>query len=272
MGPLRFGIVFCLIPAMIAAAAEPPLPKEPAPDGWQKFPKAPPDDPPPPAQDPSTLVLAPGTRLKIRTEEPLSSEHSKPGELFGGTLAAPLIVNGYVVAYRGQPVTGRVVVAEPAGKVKGTSRLGLEITGIQLVNGHDIAVKTQFMDINGPTTKGRDAAAIGATTATGAAIGAAVGWGVGAAIGAAAGAFAGVVGVLATKGEPTIIPPEAVLSFRLETPVTLSSNASTSGFPKARPEDYAPPQQLRPRPAARPPYPPPPPPYPYAGSYRLAYH
>ena len=254
MAPLRIGLALLLIPASAAFAQESPLPKEPSPNGWKKFGQAKPDDPPP-APVPSTLVLPAGARIKVRTEDPLSSEQSRPGDLFSGTLAQPLIANGFVVAYRGQLVTGKVLVADKAGKVKGTSRLGLEITSVQLTDGREVPVKTQLIQIEGGTSKGRDAAAIGATSATGAAIGGAVGWGTGAAIGAAAGAAAGIIGVLATKGEPTVIPPEAGLVFRIEEPVTIAASRTPDAFPRARAEDYAQPQ-LRSRPAV-PRYPPP---------------
>ncbi|MEP6886358.1 MAG: hypothetical protein ABJC66_16540, partial [Gammaproteobacteria bacterium] len=42
------------------------------------------------------------------------------------TLGEPLIVDGVVVAQRGQTVMGRVTEARKAGRVEGASRLGLE--------------------------------------------------------------------------------------------------------------------------------------------------
>ena len=64
------------------------------------------------------------------------------------------------------------------------------------------------MNRNGPTSEGRDAVGIGAATGVGAIIGAGAAddiRGEGAAIGAGAGAAAGIIGVLLTRGKPTII-------------------------------------------------------------------
>jgi hypothetical protein len=69
-----------------------------------------------------------------------------------------------------------------------------------------------------------------ATTVTGAAIGAAAAWGPGAAIGGGAGLIAGTVGVLVTRGHPTVIYPESQLTFRLAQPVTFSTERAPQAF------------------------------------------
>jgi hypothetical protein len=83
---------------------------------------------------------------------------------------------------------------------------------------------------NGPTSNGRDAGAIAGTTALGAAIGAGVGWGTGAAIGAGAGAVVGIAGVLLTRGRPTIIYPESVLTFQTKAPVEIATDHAPQAF------------------------------------------
>jgi hypothetical protein len=148
-----------------------------------------------------------------------------------------------------------------------------------LVDGQQVPVETSLLQRAGPTSVGRDAAVIGATTGVGAAIGAATAGGSGAAIGAGAGAIASTVGVLVTRGAPTIIYPETLMTFRLETPVTISTERNEQAFQPVTPQDYENhQQQLRPRPPAAyyggPGYPPPPPayyaPY-YAGVYPYPY-
>src|ERR1700736_4293862 len=91
---------------------------------------------------------------------------------------------------------------------------------------------------NGSTSIGRDAGAIAGTTALGAAIGASADWGRGAAIGAGAGAAAGLLGVLLTRGHPTIIYPEQVLTFRVEAPITIATDRAPQAFRWVEPEDY----------------------------------
>jgi hypothetical protein len=147
-------------------------------------------------------------------------------------------VDGVVVAQRGQMVAGRVAESQKAGRVEGVSRLGVELTELTLVDGQQVPLRTQLIGRTGPTSEGRDAGAIAATTATGAAIGAAAGWGTGAAIGAGAGAAAGVIGVLLTRGHPTILYPESMLTFRIEAPITFSTERTAQAFRYVTPDDY----------------------------------
>jgi len=139
----------------------------------------------------------------------------------------------------------------------------VELTHLVLVDGQQLPIQTDLMQVSGNTTKGRDATAIGATTGLGAAIGAAANAGKGAAIGAGAGAVASIIGVLLTRGEPTVIPPETVLTFQTKNPASFSTARSAVAFRPAQPSDYENGQLERRRLAGRPGYPPPPPFYPY---------
>src|SRR5579872_216976 len=204
-----------------------------------------------PAQLPPTgaggdLTLPAGTLITVRLTEPLSSDHNQVGDGFTAVLQQPLVADGLVVARRGQTVIGRVSVAEKAGRVKGVSRLGLELGELTLVDGHQVPIHTEMFAHNGDTSYGRDAAGIGMTTATGAAIGAGVNGGVGAGVGAAAGLVASVAGVMLTRGRPTVIYPETLLTFRLTSPVTISTAKSAAAFQPPTPEDYGNGQQMRP--------------------------
>jgi hypothetical protein len=214
--------------------------------------------PPPVARPlPPELTIAPGTFLTIRVNQVISSDHNQQGDAFSAVLVKPVVVDGVVVVDRGQVIQGRVSDAQKAGRAKGTSRLGLELTDMTLVDGHQVPVRTQLVSRNGSTSVGRDATAIGTTTAVGAAIGAAAGLGEGAAIGAGAGAAAGIIGVLLTRGNPTVVYPEQVLTFRLENPVAISTERAPQAFRDVTPDDYQQPSdepRFRPRPVAPPPY------------------
>jgi hypothetical protein len=232
----------------------------------------------PPPQDnnyvvPDTLTLSSGAILQVRTTGWLSSDRNKTGDQVTMTLAQPLVVNGLVVARRGQTVIGTVVNAEKAGRVKGVSKLGLSLAQLTLVDGQLLDVKTTLINATGGTSNGRDALAVAGTTGLGAGIGAAAAGGEGAAIGAGAGFVASIAGVLLTRGRPTIIPPESLLTFRLETPITVSTVHGQAAFRPVTSHDYAP--KPRPRRVVRPyyPYAYPPPyaygyPYPYPYPYR----
>jgi len=223
---------------------------------------------PPPRSGPLTVPA--GSWITIRMNEPISSDHNQPGDSFTATLAQPIIANGRIIARRGQTVSGVVSEAVKAGRVKGVSRLGLELTEIGLADGRQVQVKTRLMERRGETSYGRDAVGIGATVGTGAAIGAAVNGGVGAGVGAAAGVVASTIGVLLTRGRATEVYPEQPLTFRLETPISV--DAYDEAFQYVSQEDY----DQRPPARRAPPraYGPPPPyyGYPYYGGWFSPYY
>jgi len=184
------------------------------------------------------LIMKPGTTLTVRINHPLSSEHNRAGDVFTATLTQPVIVLGIVVARSGQNVVGRVVEAKKAGKVSGVSRLGITLTSLTLVDGQTMPIQSQLLVREGPTSVGRDAAAVASTTGLGAAIGAAADWGTGAAIGAGAGAAAGVIGVLLTRGHPTVVEPETLMTFQVTAPATIETNDAPQAFRFVESADY----------------------------------
>ena len=218
------------------------------------------------------LTIRPGTILTVRLNQRLSSDHSQVGDIFSATLTQPVIVQGIVVAKRGQTVAGHVVEAKKAGKVSGVSHLGIALTTLTLVDGQNVPIQSQLLVRKGPTSVGRDAAAVAATTGLGAAIGAAAGWGKGAAIGAAAGAAAGTIGVLLTRGYPTVVEPETLLTFQVTAPVTIETDRAPQAFRFVDSVDY-PQEPAQPEPAPVYPAPAPPTyPYPYYVYYAPPYY
>jgi hypothetical protein len=249
-----------------------PLPPAPLPQNQQPAP--PPYTRTRPANLPDALTIPAGTVIQVRTSDWLSSDRNKIGDEFIATLAQPIVVDGWVVMRRNQNIIGHVTDAKRAGRVKGVSRLQLDLSQLTLVDGQLVPVQTTLLNASAGTSNGRDAAAVGLTTGTGAAIGAAAAGGSGAAIGAGAGFVASIAGVLLTRGKPTIIPPEDVLTFRLENPVTISTVRSNVAFRPVTSQDYAQ-SKPAPRPRLMRPYPPPPygyyaypyGPYPYPAYY-----
>jgi len=214
---------------------------------------------PPPPQ----LTIRPGTFITVRVNQPLSSDHSQPGDTFTATLTRPVVVDGVVVAERGETIAGRVGEARKAGRVEGVSRLAVQLTELTLVDGQQAPIQTQLIGRTGGTSVGRDVGAVAATTGLGAAVGAAADWGRGAAIGAGAGAAVGLIGVLLTRGHETVIYPETELSFRLDAPVTISTERAQQAFRYVDQSDYERPYDLERRPQQRPG----PPPYYYGPRY-----
>ena len=250
-------IAICVSVALPGSAQESNLPEQPSPGGWRRA------DGPPPAEQrapapqpeyvrvPSQLMLPAGAWITVRVNQPLSSDHNAPGDAFTATLAQPLVADGFVIARRGQTIGGRVADAQKAGRRKGTSRLALELTEIGLVDGQQLPVRTQLMEYTGGTSVGSDATAIGTATGVGAAIGGVADGGFGAGVGALAGAAASTIGVLVTRGRPTEVYPEAVLTFRTLQPVAISTERSEQAFHPVRQGDYEQ-RQLARRPAQRP--------------------
>ncbi len=218
-------------------------PRNAPPQGWHRFGQAP--MAPMAAPLPPKLTLPAGTWITIRVDQPLSSDHNQPGDFFAATLAQPLVADGIVVARRGQMVGGVVTEAMKAGRAKGVSHLKLELAELSLVDGRQLPVKTELVDRRGDTSVGRDAAAIGTTTAVGAAIGAAADGGFGAGMGAIAGAGASTIGVLLTRGRPTVVYPEMPLTFRLEAPVLISTVSAPDAFQPVSQSDYGQRMQYR---------------------------
>src|ERR1700688_4658214 len=79
---------------------------------------------------PPQVTMRPGTFVTVRTEQPLSSDRNQEGDTFAATLTQPIVVDGVVVAQRGQTVMGRVTEAKKAGRASGVSHLSLQLTGL----------------------------------------------------------------------------------------------------------------------------------------------
>lgn len=187
---------------------------------------------------PATLNVPAGVYLTVRINQVLSSDRNHQGDAFSASLVKPLVINGVVVAEPGQTIGGRVTEAVKAGRVEGVARLGVQLTDLTLVDGQQIPIHSSLISRSGPTSVGRDVGAIAGTTALGAAVGAAADWGRGAAIGAGAGAALGIIGVLVTRGQPSVLYPEQILTFRLEAPLTISTANSSQAFRYVQPGEY----------------------------------
>jgi hypothetical protein len=187
---------------------------------------------------PAQLTLKSGTYVNVRINQMLSSDRNHAGDTFSATLTQPVIVDGIVVAPRGQVIYGRVADAEKAHAGK-DSRLGLELMSITLADGTQAPVTSQLVAKQGPHTPGgQEAGTIIGTTAVGAAVGGIAGRAQGAAIGAGAGAAAGIATVLLTHNHPTVLYPETALTFSITTPVTINTANAPQAYRYVGPEDY----------------------------------
>ena len=199
-----------------AAAPAPPAPA-PAPMAVNSTP------PPPPAPKPVTIDS--GTALSIRMIDPIDSDRNQIGDRFHATLDTPISVNDQIVLPQGAEIEGRVAELRSSGHFTGKSEIALELTTVS-VNGHRYNLQTDQYSREGNSRGKNTAEKVGGGAAVGAILGGILGGGKGAAIGATVGAGAGTGVQAVSKGQQIHIKPEQLLSFRLQSPLTVTPASS----------------------------------------------
>lgn len=187
---------------------------------------------------PDRVTIPAGTWLTIRVDQLLSTRYNRPGDIFAATLAQPIIVDGLVIARRGQTISGAIAEVTRGGRIRGTARLGIEVAELGMADGQQLPVRAQLVDLDAGTSRGRDGIAVATTTGLGAAIGAGAAGGAGAGLGAIAGAGASLIGVLLTRGRDVDVPEETILRFRLLDPVTVNTTRSQFAFQAVEQSDF----------------------------------
>jgi hypothetical protein len=172
------------------------------------------------AQSRKKVSVPAGTRILIRTIDPIDSSKQKTGYRFKASLETNLQLENTVVAQRGTIVYGRLAEASSAGRMSGSSELSLELTDI-VINGTSYSLMTSTYEIKGKGEGKKTAGKVLGGAGLGAIIGGIAGGGAGAAIGVVAGAAGGTALAASKKGEQLQIPSESLLEFRIEQPVSL---------------------------------------------------
>jgi hypothetical protein len=172
------------------------------------------------------VTIPSGTAVTVVLGEALATDTTKEGDTFVATLAAPLTIDGRVVAERGADVTGRVTKVDDPGKVKGRARMELELTSIKADKAYKLDTEP-FIAV-APDNKDRDAAIIAGGAGVGAIIGGIAKGGKGAAIGAIIGGGSGTTAVLMTKGQNIRLEPETKVNFVLKESLSLPVIRSAS--------------------------------------------
>ena len=192
---------------------------------------------PPPPPEPAPSVVPTGASVTVRTTNTLSTKDLKPGDTFSASLDRPLKSGDRIVAPKGATVSGRIVEADPGGRVDGRAKIAVQLSELH-VKGKNLRISTNTIRREAKATKAKDAAKVGIGSGIGAAIGAIAGGGKGAAIGAIAGGAAGGGVVVATRGDPAVIAAESVLIFELRGPLRFRNSSerflpADSGCPEA---------------------------------------
>ncbi|MGB5425733.1 MAG: hypothetical protein WBN95_03000 [Gammaproteobacteria bacterium] len=159
-----------------------------------------------------SVTVPTGTRLVIRTSNTLDTSRHAAGHRFTGQLEGALVVDGVTVARRGAYVHGRIVQADQARRLAGTSELAIEFS--------DIVIDEQLVPIvttDIQAQSGNEVANTAGRTARAAAIGGLIGGG----SGARTGALVGVGASILTRGTSINIPAGTILETTLAEPLTV---------------------------------------------------
>jgi hypothetical protein len=176
--------------------------------------------PPPPPPEPQKVTVPSGTALQVRLNDLIDSATAQTGDIFHASLDNAIEVDGNVVVPAHYDVQGHVVAAQSSGKFQGRALLELQLDKIKVGDGWYNIETDHFKQETGSRGK-NTAEKVGAGAVAGAILGGIFGGGKGAAIGSVAGAGAGG-GVQAASKKPDIkLPPERLLTFSLQSAVTL---------------------------------------------------
>ena len=211
-------------PAMAASApgpAETPM-QNSNPEPAQPAPATAAAPAPAPTPAPKRVTIPSGTTFSVRLVDELDSETAQPGQTFKATLDSPLSVDGEVVIPAGHDVQGHLIEVKSAGKFAGKSVLALQLDRIS-VGPRSYNIQTDEYRREGSSRGKSTATKVGAGAAIGAIIGGIAGGGKGAAIGAAAGGGVGGGVQAATKSQQIKLPTESVLTFTLQSSVTVTA-------------------------------------------------
>ena len=214
------------------------------------------------AQPTGPVTIPPGTILQVRTTESLDNKRAKEGTPLEFTVIRDVAVNGVLAIPRGATVHGVVTGTRNSGELGGSAELALGLTSLEL-GGRSYPLDSDQFKVQGPNKAGHTAGNIIGGALLGAIIGGAAGGGGGAAIGAAAGGTVGTAASAASSGPRAWIPAEALVTFHLNTPVTVDpvsqqeASRLAQGLYPAGPTLYQRPRNYGPRYApAYYPYPP----------------
>jgi hypothetical protein len=190
----------------VTPPAEAPPPAAPVP-------AAPVETTPVPVAAPGSVTVPAGTVMLVRMVDGASSR-DQSGKRFATVLETDLVVNGVMVAKAGTKVYGRVEKAVQAGRFAGKSVLDLKLRELT-IGGTLVPIVTGSFAQAGAGSLGKTAKGAVAGTAIGAIVDGSHGAGKGAAIGAVASGL--------KKGDAIVVPPDMLLEFQLQQPLTINA-------------------------------------------------
>jgi hypothetical protein len=211
-------------PARPQYAPQPQYPNQYPPQSGQYAQGPPPPPPGPQYEQPSGPVTIPqGTLLQLRTSEGLTSKRAKDGEPVQFTVIRDVAVGGVLALPKGATVHGVVTEVKRVGSgdLGGSSELALRLTSLDL-GGQSYPLDSDQFKVKGPNKAGQTVGNAVGGGILGTIIGCAVGRGFGCAVGAGAGVAAGVGASAASSGPQVWIPAEALVTFHLNSSLTVN--------------------------------------------------
>jgi hypothetical protein len=182
--------------------------------------------------DPNAQVtVLENTLLRVMTNAPLSTRHTRAGTPLLFTLNENVVVDGVLILPRGAPLHGTVVESKHAGTLSGSPEFILQLTSLDL-GGHSYPLYTYQFKVTGASKTGPTEAKVKGGAVIGAVAGAVfngsangsttaagklAGMGTGAALGAGVGAAVSA----ATPGPILAIPAESQMDFYLASPISV---------------------------------------------------
>ncbi len=163
------------------------------------------------------VTVPAGTLIHVRLTSSYSSASSRIEDRIGGTLAAPVRIDGVDAIPAGSHVSGVVSSAVRPGKVKGRGVIGVRLTEVT-AHGDRYSLSASYTRV-APSTRKQDVAKIALPAVGGAILGGLIGGKKGALIGTAVGGGAGTAVVLTTRGKDAYLGSGSVISVTLRQPL-----------------------------------------------------
>ena len=187
---------------------------------------------------PGTIVVPAGTKIPLVLRETISTKTARVGDNVYAQTNFPIAMDDSIVIPSGTYVQGVIVKVKPAGRVANHAELLLAFKTLLYPNGYTVSLpgaldnvpgmesgkmKDKEGTVEGPGKKGKDAATVGGTAATGGLIGLSRG-AEGAGIGAAAGGVVGLGIAVATRNNEVRFEPGTTMEMILQRPLVLEED------------------------------------------------
>jgi hypothetical protein len=214
------------------------------------------------------IAVPTGTRLPLLLRNGINTRTAKAGDSVYFETAYPIAVNNKIAIPMGTFVRGQILEAKRPGRIKGRGEFRIALQQMTYPNGYTIELRAtpssvdrdgqEGVDsegkIKGPSSKGRDTAAVLLATGGGAYIGAITGAivndapGRGALIGGGIAGAGALIAILATRGPEAELPRGTAMDVTFDRPLILDvALLSGNGGAGQDPLAHLPPSAADPR-------------------------